>query len=228
MKREISRYVLLSTVGLLVLLLGAGTVSAGEEAKSDKDKAKETKQTARKAEAKEEPPVSEIFQAARKPKTGESEEVVVFTNDALEDMIADLPPEKRLQGVYQAERHVGSPQPQEGGAGEQKTAPAGGDSLEWLEQQQTAATERKVELSDAQKNVSELQAKVTELERRALTIRNPLMPRRYSERNPEDAEDWDKENSQQRLETTQAELDKARQELAAAQKDLARLRGAGR
>jgi hypothetical protein len=54
------------------------------------------------------------------------------------------------------------------------------------------------------------------------------MPRRYSERNPEDAEDWDKENSQQRLETTQAELDKARQELAAAQKDLARLRGAGR
>jgi hypothetical protein len=116
MKREISRYVLLSTVGLLVLLLGAGTVSAGEEAKSDKDKAKETKQTARKAEAKEEPPVSEIFQAARKPKTGESEEVVVFTNDALEDMIADLPPEKRLQGVYQAERHVGSsrrPRPNE-------------------------------------------------------------------------------------------------------------------
>jgi len=228
MKRELSRYALLSTVGFLVLLLGAGTVIGGEEAKSDRDKAKETKQTARKAEAQEEPPVSEIFQAASKQKTDESEEVVVFTNDALENMIANLPPEARRQGVYQAERHVGSPQPQEGGAGEQKAAPASGDSLEWLEQQQKAATERKVELVDAQKKVAELQAKVTELERRALTIRNPLMPRRYSERNPEDAEDWDKENSQQRLETTQAELDTARQELAAAQKELTRMRGTGR
>lgn len=226
MKSEVSRSVLSWGVGFLVLLLGAGPVTAAEEAKSDKEKAKEPKQTARKAQAQEEPPVSEIFQAAKKQKPAGSEEVVVFTNDDLESMMANLPPEERLKGVYQAERHIGVPPPE--GSAEKKTAPESEDPLEWMEQRQAAATERKVELADAQKRVAELQARVTELERRALAIRNPLMPRRYSDRNPEDAEDWDKENAQQRLEATQAELDKARQELAAAQQDLTRLRGSGR
>lgn len=220
MKLEQSKTIVLSIFVLLILLVGAG--SAVAEGEAPEKKADKKDETADKAE--KQAPESPIFKAAEDANKQKDEEAVVITNDDLERMMAGLTPEQKLQGVYQAERHIGVPAPT-ASAKPGETTPGQGQqpekkpqsSLEWLEERNTATQENRVEHVDAEQQVAELSAKVTSLEKRLLALKNPLLPRRYSDKTDEEDKDWDQKNNLQRVEETQKELDDARAELAAAQ-----------
>lgn len=209
---------------LLVLLIRVGpAVAEGEQPEKKADKADKATE-----KAEEKAPESPIYKAAQdgpaKDKGQRDDEAVVITNEDLERMMAGLTPEQKLQGVYQAERHIGDPAPTAAGKpGEatpgqaQQPEKKAQSSLEWMEERNAAAKENRVEHVDAEKEVAELSAKVAELEKRLLALKNPLLPRRYSDKKDEEAEDWDKMDNLSRVETTQKELDAARAELAAAQ-----------
>jgi len=218
MKLEHSKTTVVSIFVLLILLVGIGSAVADGEA--PEKKADKTDETAK--EAEEQAPESPIFKAAQDANKQQDEGAVVITNDDLERMMAGLTPEQKLQGVYQAERHIGVPAPA-GKPGE--ATPGQGQqpdkkpqsSLEWMEERNAAAQENRVEHVDAEQQVAELSAKVASLEKRLLALKNPLLPRRYSEKTDEEDKDWDQKDNLQRVETTQKELDSARAELAAAQ-----------
>jgi hypothetical protein len=227
-----SKTAVVSIFVLLVLLIAIGPVAAeGEKSEGKKETAGKADKSAQKSESA--PPVSSIYEAARggTTKKDETEDAVVITNEDLERMMAGLTPEQKLQGVYQAERHIGAPTPAAGG---QPGAAAPGQelpseqkplsSLEWMEERNAAANENRVEHVDAEKQVAELSAKVADLEKRLLALKNPLLPRRYSDKKDEEVEDWDEKNNLERVETTQKELDEARAELAAAQAKLGKSR----
>lgn len=222
MKLAQQRTTVVSIFVLLILLVGAGSVVAdGEEPEKKADKTDETAK-----EAEKRAPESPIFKAAEDASAGKQkdDEAVVITNDDLERMMAGLTPEQKLQGVYQAERHIGDPAPAAAGKpGEatpgqgQQTEKKPQSSLEWMEERNAAAQENRVEHVDSEQQVAELSAKVASLEKRLLALKNPLLPRRYSDKKDEEDKEWDQKNNLQRVEETQKELDDARAELAAAQ-----------
>ena len=192
---------------LVVALLagGAATLRAADEKKaSSEDKKKEAQPT-----KKAEPHVSPIYQAAQKAGKGKEKEIdesVVITNAELEKMWAGLSPTEKLEGVYQAERHIGTTAAGDGAG----TAAAPGGA---------APADKSVPPTPAaQKNVDELRTKVDELERRLLALRNPLLPRRYAEKKDAENENWDKMNNTERITATEQELKKAKEDLAAAER----------
>jgi hypothetical protein len=138
----------------------------------------------------------------------------VITNDYLEEMMSGLTPEQKLQGVYQAERHIGEPPP---GAKSPDQATQGAGTQDASPDPQTGAETGAPVLDEQPKTVDELNAKITELERRLLALKNPLLPRRYSDKTNEDSEDWDAQDHLQKIATTEEELAELRAELAAAQ-----------
>ncbi len=227
---ERSRTAFVSIFVLLVLLIAIGPVAAeGEKTEEKKDSAGKAAKPATKPESPA--PVSSIYQAARGGSEAEQtdEGSVVITNEDLERMMAGLTPEQKLQGVYQAERHIGDPAPAAGAkpveaapGQEQQPDQKPQSSLEWMEERNAAAKENRVEHVDAETQVAELSAKVANLEKRLLALKNPLLPRRYSDKTDPEAEDWDQKDNLERVETTQKELDEARAELAAAQAKLGR------
>lgn len=233
MRLEHPRRAVVSIIVLLVLLLAAGNLAAeGEKPEKKEDTADKASSPAKKAEAKDSG--SPIYKAAQEAsaKNQDDGEAVVITNEDLERMMAGLTPEQKLQGVYQAERHIGvqapaaSGKPGEAAPGQEQQQPDSKpqSSLEWLEERNEATNERRVEHVDAEKQVAELSAKVSDLEKRLLALKNPLLPRRYSDKKDSDAEDWDEMDNIKRIETTQKELDEARAELAAAQAKAGRSR----
>lgn len=225
MRLEPSKNPVVSIIVLLVLLVAAGNLAAeGEKPEEKKDTADKASSPAKKAETKA--PESPIYKAAQEASSKDQDdgEPVVITNEDLERMMAGLTPEQKLQGVYQAERHIGveapaaSGKPGEAAPGqEQQPDNKPQSSLEWLEERNEATNERRVEHVDAEKQVAELSAKVSDLEKRLLALKNPLLPRRYSDKKDSEAEDWDEMDNIKRIQTTQKELDEARAELAAAQ-----------
>ena len=239
MRIKDSRIALISIFVLLALSVGIGpAVADGEKAEKKADSEDTTKKATTSA-AKEgsTPPVSSIYRAAQEAsaKKQNDDQSVVITNEDLERMMSGLTPEQKLQGVYQAERHIGAPAPAEAGESQQGTPeqgqkpdPTPESSLEWLKQREEAANERRSENVDLDKQVAELSAKVADLERRLLALRNPLLTRRYSTKKDEEVEDWDELDNVQRVETTQKELDDARAELAEAQAKLNRGRSTPR
>jgi hypothetical protein len=222
MKLAHPRTTVVSIFVLLILLVGAGPAVADGEA--PEKKADKTDETAK--EAADPAPVSPIFKAAQDASANQQKDdaAVVITNDDLERMMAGMTPEQKLQGVYQAERHIGDPAPAAAAKPAEATPGQGQraekkpqSSLEWMEERNAAAQENRVEHIDAEQRVAELSAKVASLEKRLLALKNPLLPRRYSDKKNEETEDWDKMDNLSRVETTQKELDDARAELAAAQ-----------
>jgi len=188
-----------------VLIGGAGPLLAGEQKKAETQDKKKEAQPSKKAE----PHVSPIYQAAQKAGKGKEKEIdesVVITNAELEKMWAGLSPTEKLEGVYQAERHIGTP-----GAGDAAgTAATPGGAAPADKSAQPAPA--------APKNVAELRTKVDDLERRLLALRNPLLPRRYAEKKDAENENWDKMNNAERITATEEELKKAKEDLAAAER----------
>jgi hypothetical protein len=188
---------------VVAFLVGSAAplIAADEKKAGTQDKKKEA-QPAKKAE----PHVSPIYQAAEKAGKGKPiDESVVITNAELEKMWAGLSPTEKLEGVYQAERHIGAPTAGDAGAG------APGEAAPADKGAQPASPA-------AQQNIGELRTKVDELERRLLALRNPLLPRRYAERKDEKNENWDKMNNSERIAATEDELKKAKEDLAAAER----------
>jgi hypothetical protein len=220
MKVEHSRTIVVA-IFLLTLLIGVGPALAeGDQPEKKADKADKATEKAEEKAAE-----SPIYKAAQEASTKKQkdDEAVVITNEDLERMMSGLTPEQRLQGVYQAERHIGDPAPAAAGKPAEATPGQGQQpdkkpqsSLEWLDERNASAQESRVERVDAEKQVAELSAKVADLEKRLLALKNPLLPRRYSDRKDDEAEDWDEKDNLARVETTQKELDDARAELAAA------------
>ena len=204
----------------LVLALGA---SLAAEQKADPKAAKDKKPAKPAAERKTEPPISEIYRAAHPGAQAQpsSEDSEVITNEDLERMWSGLSPTERLQGVYQAERHIGTPAGDAGAAAGKGEANAG----EWLEKRQASEADTRTKTAEAEKKVADLRAKVDELERRLLAVRNPLLPRRYAERKNEEDKSWDQKTNPERVQATEDELKKAKDDLAAAERELAQLRG---
>lgn len=202
---------------LLTLLLPAAILAGEEKPAANESKQEAPAKAAPKAPA--EAPESPIYRASQDAAgKSASGDVEVITNEDLDRMWAGLSPTQRLQGVYQAERHIGSPAP-----GETASKPASDKqgATEWLEQQQADAAKARGEAAEADKRVAELRTKVQELERRLLALRNPLMPRRYSDRKDEEVENWDELGNPERVATTEEELKEAKEDLAAAERDLA-------
>jgi len=170
---------------------------------------------------------SPIFQAAREAaEREEAAEATVFTNEDLERMMANLPPEKRAQGVYQATA-AATPAPAEGATPAGATPAAGAapeSALDWLESQQKAKGDREQALGEARERVSELEQRIATLERRALAIRNPFLPRPEAPEPPEGEEsDWDELDGRERADRTERELAEARRDLDEARRTLAAL-----
>jgi hypothetical protein len=208
------RTVLASVVVLGVAI--AGAVAADESKPPQKPKPK-PKDAA----------TSPILEAAKEAAArDEAEPAEVFTNDDLERMMSNLPPEKQAQGVYQA--------PAPGTPAENAAAPAGEtppanpeaeiSSLDWLEQQREGKTAREDALRAARERVTGLEAKVAELERRALAIKNPFLARPEKPKSEDGQEvEWDNLDSRERVAVTEHELVQVRKDLDQARNDLAQL-----
>lgn len=154
---------------------------------------------------------------ARSKKT-KAEAVPLYTNEDLERMFGP-------SGASEAKK-------EETGRAEPSRAPGGGarpegpeaarrDPLEAIEQEQAREADRSLRLAKAEREVAEAAARVKELEKRALAIRNPFLPR--PELPPEEAEAWKGLSNEQRLERTEAALAQARKKLEEARARLAAL-----
>lgn len=210
---------------LIALVLALGANLAGEQ-KAESKEAKDKPPAKPAAERPAPAPVSPIYRAAqggaKEPAADDSE---VITTEDLERMWSGLSPTERLRGVYQSERHIGTP-PAEPGAAPPAAGAGEAGAGEWLEQRQAASAETRTKTAEAEKKVADLRTKVQDLERRLLAVRNPLLPRRYAERKDAEDEKWDEKSNPERVAATEEELKKAKEDLAAAERELEGLRGA--
>ncbi|HXV77437.1 MAG TPA: hypothetical protein VD788_14055 [Candidatus Polarisedimenticolaceae bacterium] len=192
---------------LIALFVGGVSLAEGEKKKTEpKGDSKTTTPT-----AKKQPEPSPYTEATRKPSRAAGEgETVVITNEYLEQMMSGLSEEEKMRGVYQAERHIGDPLPGDTPADETTPPSEGAAAADATTETSTPA--------DAPKSVEELNAQVVELERRLLALKNPLLPRRYSDKKDPEAKDWDEQSHQQKIATTEKELAAAKAALAEAQK----------
>jgi hypothetical protein len=146
----------------------------------------------------------------------------VITNDDLELMMAGLTPLEARTGVYQAEA-----KPEEAatpGVEGAPAAPAPG-AAPAAAKSSSPGQQR----TDAQGKVAALQARVSELEKAVLAVKNPLLPRTWT--TPDSMKDQDEQSGYSTLENTErlaqreAELRAARDELSQARQELAGLGG---
>jgi hypothetical protein len=138
----------------------------------------------------------------------------VITNEDLERMMSELSPTEARSGVYQAK-----PEPVKPGA-----APAAPG-----EQPPPKPGSKTQQVTDAEGKVAALQARVSELEKAVLAVKNPLLPRTWA--TPDSMKDQDQEagfeakDNAARLTQREAELKAAREELSRAREELATARG---
>jgi len=142
----------------------------------------------------------------------------VITNEDLERMMAGLTPLEARTGVYQAEakpEEAGTP-----GVEGVPTAPAPGAAP--AAAKPASPSEQRTE---AQGKIAVLQARVSELEKAVLAVKNPLLPRTWT--TPDSMKDQDEQSGYSTLENTErlaqreAELRAAREELSKAREELA-------
>jgi hypothetical protein len=197
-----------SVLTLALLLVASWGNATAEESKSEKPAKTEKKTSAKPAPEQEESP----YEAATRKPTGVSagDGATVITNEYLEKMMSGLTEEERLSGVYQAKRHIG-----DSSAESPETEP--GSETQAVDDTSSDSTSGSGD-SESTASVPELQAKVTQLERRLLALKNPLLPRRYSDRKDEEDPDWSEKDNLQRIQETEQELAEARAELAEARK----------
>ena len=196
----------LSIAAILVLASGASAAIA----ETRDEKAKPTpKPSAEPSKAKDEEP-------AAKPRYNAKADDVI-TNDDLERMMDELSPTEARTGVYQARPAKPAAEAAAGGAPPAPGAPGA----------KPAPTGQQV--TDAEGKVAALQARVSELEKAVLAVKNPLLPRTWA--TPDSMKDQDQESGFEALDNAarvtqrEAELKAAREELSKARQDLAALRG---
>lgn len=201
----------------LASAVAVGALAAGdpaEEKKADAPKKSEKASTSRSKVIRSTPeevdPVSP-YHAATRDAGAQAGDTVVITNDYLEKMMAGLTEEQRLSGVYQAQRHIGATEstpPAPGGGATAAGDPQGAPGPDGGSEQQAARP----------RSVDQINAQIESLEKRLLALKNPLLPRRYSEKSDDQDPEWDEKTNLQRVEQTEKELAAARAELEEARR----------
>jgi hypothetical protein len=96
------------------------------------------------------------------------------------------------------------------------------DPVNLMEQQQAQVEERSRLAAEAEQAVADARARVTQLEKRLLALRNPFSARPEI---PEDEKsEWDSMGTSERVTKSEEELQQAREDLTAAEKALAEVR----
>ena len=93
------------------------------------------------------------------------------------------------------------------------------DPLQWMEDRAAREEAKKVRLAEAEQDVVDARARVAELEKRLLAVKNPFLPRPVLP--PDEAQAWQGLNGPQRVERVEGQLVEARDAQAAAEKALA-------
>jgi hypothetical protein len=93
-----------------------------------------------------------------------------------------------------------------------------------LEDDQARAAGLKAQTAAAEKRVAAAEARVRDLEKQALEIKNPYLPR--PEIPPEQADAWKRMTNGERLKATEDEIAAARKAVEDAKADLEKLRSA--
>lgn len=216
-------------LALIVALPAAAEESGSSASKKDEGKSETGKaQDARKSATDSTKPQAEPTLASVAAAAAERRREAA----AAEDVITTEDLDRRfgaggMGGVYQASPDAAAtPVPgvaTDGGA-PVPPLPDAGDPLMALQQQQADAAERSRALEAAEAEVVALRARMEELERRALAIANPFLPRPKVDKDDEAAENWDKEDAAERRAKTQEEIAAVKEHLAAAERRLADLR----
>ena len=135
----------------------------------------------------------------------------VYTNEDLERLppTTKLPPDDGSPGVVVAAAPEPQAQPEPRRPEPRREAAA-------------APAEEPVRVEAAEQRVAAASARVVELEKRLLAIRNPFLPR--PELPPEEAQAWEGLDGAQRAARVEQQLAEARDELAAAEDELMSLR----
>ena len=180
----------------LCLLVVAMPALAEGDKKSDESKAEESSKKSDDKASKEGPVVLTNEDLAKK----EGDEPLVFTNDYLRKKFGDPEPETPAAGT-----------PAEGG---EKTGEASGEAKqgEAAEAEGKAAEEELTPEQRAQR-ISEIQTEIERLNKRLLSIRNPLLAGVNPATEEERAEQAGKDN-RERLQMTQDKIAKLEAELA--------------
>ncbi len=167
----------------------------------------------------ENPPAGTSKPKQKPGRIEKTEAVPVYTNEDLERMFgpSTASDKKREEEPARAEE---SRAPL-GGAGAEARQAAERDPLGAIEEERAREADRNLRLAKAEREVAEAAARVKELEKRALAVRNPFLPR--PELPPEEAEAWKGLSNEQRLERIEAALAEARKKLEEARARLAAL-----
>ncbi len=192
----------------VILLLAFGAATAIAESRVEKPKPQPPADTEKKTKDDE---------SAAKPRYDVKKDDVI-TNEDLERMMDDLSPMEARTGVYQAKADPAKPAPAPGAPGDPAAQAAAGKPASKSKQ-----------VTDAEGKVATLQARVSELEKAVLAVKNPLLPRTWA--TPDSMKDQDQESGFEALDNTgrlsqrESELRAAREELSKARADLAELHG---
>jgi hypothetical protein len=193
---------------VVILLVALGTATAIAESRVEKPKPPPPADTEKKAKDDE---------SAAKPRYDVKKDDVI-TNEDLERMMDDMSPMEARTGVYQAKAEPAKPAPAPGAPGDPAAKPPAGKPAPKSQQ-----------VTDAEGKVATLQARVSELEKAVLAVKNPLLPRTWA--TPDSMKDQDQESGFEALDNTgrlsqrESELRAAREELSKARADLAELHG---
>lgn len=200
---------LLLGVMSLSLLTAPLLARAAEEKAGDKKPAQAADKSAEK-------------KAAATPRKPPASEVKVYTNADLERLFGGAGPAEPAEpeaGETTAEPSpAGSAAPSPEGAKPGEAAAGPQDPAAWLAARQAKEKERQQQIDEAQSKVDGLRARIAELEKRALAVRNPFLPR--PEVSDDDRKDWDAASATERASMTDAQLAEARKELEAAEREL--------
>jgi hypothetical protein len=203
---------------LLLVVSGAlaGAVVLAEEPAKDKDP---TGQAAKDKDAKKDgKPASPAQPAPAEPATApeaSAEPAHVYTNDDLDRL---APRSSSPSGAPAAAGGLGA-------RGASTTPAELPDPLKQIADDKARAAERQTRIAEAEKNVAAAEARIKDLERQELAVKNPYLPRPQV---PADqADQWKKMNGGERLKATDEQIRQARKEAADARAELDRARSGG-
>ncbi len=168
----------------------------------------------------DDPKVQETADQAKERRDGRKagEEVRVYTNEDLDRLPPDPTASRRTPKPEEALAAKGAD------AAKQPASAAAVDPLEKLDDDRARAAGLAAQTAEAGRKVAAAEARVRDLERRQLEIKNPYLPR--PEVPPEQAEAWKKMNGAERVKATEEELKQARKDVEDAKAALEKLHAA--
>jgi hypothetical protein len=196
-----------TTAGRFAVLLFAAVAAIALVCSGSREPLLSLAQETKQDEAKPEDPAKKKA-SEKDAKKEEASTPRVYTNDDL----GRLPPESPLPASTAAKKTA---PPAEAGV---EKAP---DPVQVMENEEARKDARQLQIAEAQRAVAAAEARVRDLERRALAVKNPFLAR--PEIPDEDRAAWDKMTAPERLKLTEDQLKAARDDLERAKARLDQL-----